>query len=87
MLRKIFPYLLLAYAIVGCKTTKTTKINPASAQIIKEGFINCFEKDLAADGAPVWCETSAILYDGKNILFANDKDMPGKKTFSFLLEF
>lgn len=87
MLRKIFFYLLLVYAIVGCKTTKTTKSSLASAQIIKEGFINCFEKDLASNDAPVWCETSAIVYDGKNMLFANDKDMPGKRASLFYWNF
>jgi len=87
MLKKTFFCLLCIYVIAGCKTTKTTKTSFTSAQIIKEGFINCFEKDLVLNDSPIWCETSAILYDGKNILFANDKDMPGKRSSLFYWNF
>jgi hypothetical protein len=87
MFKKVFFYLLLIHTILSCKTTKTTKINFVSAQIIKEGFLNCFEKDLVLNDSPVWCETSAILFDGKKILFANDKEMPGKRSSLFYWNF
>jgi hypothetical protein len=53
------------------------------AAIVKEGFIDCFEKDLKNNGQPVWCEASAILYDGKKLLIANDKDMPDTRASVF----
>jgi len=87
MLKKNFPLLVLILVIVSCKPTKTTKVNLNAAQVIKEGFINCFEKDLVSNGLPVWCEASAILYDGKNIFFANDKDMPDKRSSLFYWNF
>lgn len=55
----------------------------AEAAIVKEGLIDCFEKDLKLNGQPVWCEASAILYDGKNVLVASDKDMPDIRSSVF----
>jgi hypothetical protein len=51
-----------------------------TASITREGFFDCFEKGLTLGGQPVWCEASAILYDGKKLLLANDKDMPDKRS-------
>ncbi|WP_461065996.1 hypothetical protein [Spirosoma horti] len=66
--------LLLAY---GCKTaTLPSNTAPASASITEEGLLNCFTAGTSFNGQPVWCEASAVLYDGKNLFFANDKDMP-----------
>ncbi|WP_460911791.1 hypothetical protein [Spirosoma areae] len=38
--------------------------------------MNCFESGTSLNGQPVWCEASAVLFDGKNLFFANDKEMP-----------
>lgn len=66
--------LLLAY---GCKTAKlATNTAPASASITEEGLLTCFTAGTSLNGQPVWCEASAVLYDGKILFFANDKDMP-----------
>lgn len=61
--------------LIGClrPTTQLTK----GVIIDKEGFLDCFQAGLQANGREVWCEASAVLYDGKYVSFANDKDMPG----------
>lgn len=49
-----------------------------SARILKQGLLDCFDENLkAADGKPVYCETSAVLYDGNNLILLNDKPLPG----------
>lgn len=63
--------------IFGCKTTKfPTTASPLTATITEEGFLTCFAPRTTLDEKPVWCEASAVLFDGKNLFFANDKDMP-----------
>lgn len=72
--------------LLFCQCSSSKKANssrPVVAAIVKEGFINCFEKDLSSGGKPVWCEASAILYDGNKLLLANDKDMPGNRSSVF----
>jgi hypothetical protein len=54
-----------------------------TASITREGFFDCFEKGLTLNGQPIWCEASAILYDGDKLLLANDKDMPDKRSSIF----
>lgn len=58
-----------------------------TAAITREGFFDCFEKGLTLNGQPVWCEASAILYDGNRLLLANDKDMPDKRSSVFYWAF
>ena len=61
----------------SCKTAKLpTSSAPITASITEGGLLNCFTASNALNGQPVWCEASAVLFDGKNILIANDKDMP-----------
>ncbi|GAB4027691.1 hypothetical protein [Spirosoma koreense] len=65
---------LLAF---GCKTTRLpVKATSVTASITDEGLLTCFSPGTSVNGQLVWCEASAVLYDGKHILFANDKDMP-----------
>jgi hypothetical protein len=61
----------------GCKTAKlpATKTLP-TANISEEGFLDCFSPGTSLNGQTVWCEASAVAFDGKNVLIANDKDMP-----------
>jgi len=85
---KSFLPILVLLCLVQCKTIRPlTGMQQSTAAITKEGFINCFEKGLTANGQPVWCEASAILSDGKNIFFANDKDMPDKRSSVFYWPF
>jgi hypothetical protein len=60
--------------IVGCQRP-ASKLTTGGV-IVKEGLIDCFQSGLQAGGRELWCEASAVLYDGKNLTLANDKDMP-----------
>ncbi|MEZ4903484.1 MAG: hypothetical protein R2822_17825 [Spirosomataceae bacterium] len=73
---KLFPiYFLLFLWIIGCQRP-TTQLQKG-AVLEKEGLIDCFQENLQANGREVWCEASAVLYDGKTLTVANDKEMPG----------
>jgi hypothetical protein len=81
---KNFIPLLAVLCLVQCKSSRAlTGVEQSTASITKEGFIDCFEKGLSANGQPIWCEASAILYDGRNMFFANDKDMPDSRSSVF----
>lgn len=46
----------------------------APAEIVKRGIVDGFEEGLnTSDGKLVYCETSATVYDGTNIILASDK--------------
>ncbi|GAA4452431.1 hypothetical protein GCM10023189_15820 [Nibrella saemangeumensis] len=63
------------------KASKATSEKRYTATITQEGFIDCFDE--TADAPAVWCEASAILFDGNDILVASDKDVPGGKASVF----
>jgi hypothetical protein len=74
---------LLVVGLSACTTVAPPTQNVRNydlfkAAIVKEGFIDCFEENLQAGGKPVWCEASAVLYDGKKVFVANDKNMPAE---------
>ncbi|MBU0494133.1 MAG: LysM peptidoglycan-binding domain-containing protein [Chloroflexi bacterium] len=49
----------------------------ASARIIDRGVVGCFASGLQDDeGNPINCETSAVAYDGTNVIMASDKPIP-----------
>ncbi|MDF7817821.1 hypothetical protein P1X15_09445 [Runella sp. MFBS21] len=77
----IFLSAIFCLVLTQCQRP-ATKLSQG-AMIVKEGFIDCFEAGLQAGGKDVWCEASAILYDGKNVTLANDKDMPGANASVF----
>ena len=65
--------------ITGCPDTsfvpQTTY--PTSAVIIQRGVINCFEKGLKnKKDKTLFCEASAVVYDGRKLFIGNDKPMP-----------
>lgn len=80
-MKKLLLYTLLALALINCHRPPTTQVNGAS--IVKEGFIDCFQAGLQASGRDLWCEASAVLYDGVNLTLANDKDMPNNDAAVF----
>lgn len=77
-----YSLLALAFLLVQCRATRTSSL-PEQAAIVKEGFFTCFEKGLTSNGKPLWCETSAIVFDGQKLLLASDKDMPGANSAVF----
>ena len=84
-------YRLSAFALAvflfasGCKTAKPpNQVISQTATITEEGLLTCFPTGTLVNSQPVWCEASAVLFDGKNILFANDKDMPPGQSAVFM---
>jgi hypothetical protein len=57
------------------------------ATIKEEHLINCFQEGVQLGGREVWCEASAIFYDGRNLYLANDKDMPGADASVFYIPY
>ncbi|MHC4707637.1 MAG: hypothetical protein ACYS8I_11195 [Planctomycetota bacterium] len=50
------------------------------ARIVFEGHITCFERGLqTSEGNAVFAETSAVVYTGRQLIFANDKPIPGSE--------
>lgn len=77
---------LLVLLLAGCKTIKLpfkTKTSPLTATVAEEGVLTCFPSGTSLNGQPVWCEASAVLFDGKNLFVANDKDMPSGQSSVF----
>ncbi len=71
----------IALCLTGysCKTAQLAQpFDPAHVQaaVAAEGLLTCFPVGTSLDNKPVWCEASAVLFDGKTILVANDKEMP-----------
>lgn len=90
-MKKIHNYfsIFILIFLVHCKTSRVTTVSVAhqTAVVTKQGLINCFEQGLTYNGQPVWCEASAILYDGKKLIVANDKDMPDQRSSVFYWTF
>jgi len=90
-MKKIHHYfsLFALVFLVHCKTSRvlTVPVTHQTAVVTKQGLINCFEQGLTINGQPVWCEASAILYDGKKMMVANDKDMPDQRSSVFYWTF
>ncbi|KAA0010763.1 hypothetical protein F0A17_16235 [Billgrantia pellis] len=50
-----------------------------SASILQQGTVRCFPVGLCDDGGkPVNAEVSAVVYDGKRLILASDKPIPGE---------
>ncbi len=74
--------LLLASACQSIRLPFSHKL-PTTSAITDEGLLTCFAPGTAVDGKPVWCEASAVWYDGKRVFVANDKDMPADQSSVF----
>lgn len=88
-MKRIINCALLAFSLglVHCSTTKSIGSASVQGSIVQEGFFTCFDKGLQAGGKPLWCEASAIVFDGQKLIMANDKDMPGKSSSVFYRPF
>jgi hypothetical protein len=75
-IRILYCAIFLALAGYGCRVSQlgSGKPLPTAAAITEEGFMSCFSPNTIVAGNLLWCEVSAVLYDGKKLLFANDKD-------------
>jgi hypothetical protein len=52
--------------------------NAPTAEIVQTGLINCFDENLPDEkGAPLYCEASAVAFDGTYLLLGSDKPIPG----------
>ena len=75
--KKGFLFVLLGVvAVVNWHCARPLSSPAQGGTLLREGFIDCFEPNTQVGGKELWCETSAVLFDGKNVLFANDKNMP-----------
>jgi hypothetical protein len=64
--------------LVSCGHLTEAPTTAKYGEIIKRGVLDCFEPGLvSADGAPVYCEASAIGFAGGQIVVASDKPVPG----------
>ncbi|MBO0934818.1 hypothetical protein [Fibrella aquatilis] len=72
--------LLTVFVFTHCQTFRL-QTRPHTAQIIREGWIDCFEPD--PNGSEIWCEASAILAQRGQLFLANDKDMPAPRSAMF----
>ena len=74
--------LLISVLAFGCRTAKMAS-SPLSAAITEQGLLTCFAPETSLNGQLVWCEASAVAFDGSNLLFANDKDVPANLSSVF----
>ncbi len=81
---KIFTFLILSVISLiflgACGSDNNTDGQiRGKASIIERGVINCFADGLTTSkGKPVYCETSAIAYQGTYLIFGSDKPIPKK---------
>ncbi|WP_234736627.1 hypothetical protein [Tellurirhabdus bombi] len=72
-----FSFILATCSLYECKTPRTQTSKSVTVSIDTENFLSCCAPNLTLpDGKPVWCETSAVLYDNGTVYLANDKEMP-----------
>ncbi|QKZ14647.1 hypothetical protein [Spirosoma sp. KUDC1026] len=81
-IRTFYCIVFIALAGYGCRISqlRSSKPLPTAAAITEEGFLSCFSPNTVVAGNLLWCEVSAVLYDGKKLLFANDKDAPADQS-------
>ena len=77
---KYIPLILTAFVVANCQTFRTQG-RSHTAQVVREGWIDCFEPTL--NGGKIWCEASAILAHRGRLYLANDQDMPTPRSAVF----
>ena len=73
-MKKVIFYLAVVAIHFQCARPHASLLR--GGNIEREGFIDCFEPNTQVGGKELWCEASAVLFDGKNVFLANDKNMP-----------
>lgn len=73
----------LCLLTLGCKTAKPFDPARVQAKVAEEGLLTCFAPGTSSEEKPVWCEASAVLFDGRTVWVANDKDMPSGQSSVF----
>ena len=61
-------------------------VPPTTGEITLRDVVDCFDEGLQEDGTPVYCEVSAVVFDGNDVVLASDKPIPGdgrSPVFSF----
>jgi hypothetical protein len=77
---KIFSIIFLIFTLFNCQ--RPFQLN-GGASIVREGLIDCFKEGTKSGSYDLWCEASAVFYDGKRVYLANDKEMPGAESSVF----
>ena len=77
-------YIILIIIVTSCKSVSDDTQGKVYGHITEKGVIDCFEKGLTnSKGELLFCETSAVVFDGKNLIFANDHNInPHSAVFS-----
>lgn len=79
---KLFPLpkllLLVGLLLSACHRQPVSILQEGTAKVIYSGLITCFSGEVKnTDGSPVYCETSAVAFDGSRLIFGSDKPVPG----------
>jgi hypothetical protein len=70
--------LLWLTLLQACQKPPVRGSNSPRAEIIQSGLIDCFEENKKDNkGAPLYCEASAVAFDGTSLIFGSDKPVPG----------
>ncbi len=79
---KIISLFAISFLFYQCSTSKLSTNNQILT-IQKESFLTGYDLAIATSAKPVWCEASAIGFDGQKVFMAIDKDMPNDLTAVF----
>ena len=78
-LNYFIPFIVFANLSLLAAAKSETK--PLSAEIIKEGYIECFKDSYRnSKGEIQFCEASGVVFDSKSLIIASDKVIPKKSS-------
>ncbi len=83
---KKISYFFIILLLVSCGQGRDTEVQiPIAlakklpqAHITNQGIFDCFEENLRASTSLLHCETSAVVFNGQNLIFGSDAPIPGK---------
>lgn len=76
MMYRFFVAIVLSGLLATSCRTSRLPVGPPVVTSAEAGLLTCFSPGVSLNGQPVWCEASAVAFDGNKVLLANDKDMP-----------